>query len=79
MAFAGSSLGTAFVAVVLSTILGAACGYGIEFFELEMPFFLEEILLGLICAVGTAFCICKFQEIPEGLMSSRLGPACSCY
>ena len=69
------SLGTAFIAVILSTILGASCGYGIEFFELEMPFFLEEILLGLICASGTAFCICKFQDIPEGLILARLIPA----
>jgi hypothetical protein len=64
-----------FVAIALSTILGTGLGYGISLLETELPFFLAEVLLGVICATGAAFALAKFQDMPEGLMAKRLGPA----
>lgn len=72
---ASKSMVTAFLAVTLSTIAGGAMGYGLSVLEFELPFFLEEIGLGVICAVATAYCIGKFQDMPEGLLLARLGPA----
>ena len=64
-----------FVGVALSTILGASVGFALQFLEMEMPLFLEEIALGALCAVSTAYCLGKFQDMPEGLLAKRLGPA----
>ena len=72
---AGGSRLVAFVALCLTAVFGGALGYGIEFTELEMPFFLEELLLGIICATFTAFCLGKFLDMPDGLIFRRLGPA----
>ena len=69
------STSKAVLAVTLSTVLGGLLGLGLEFSQLEMPFFFEEILLGLICAVSTAYSLGKIQEMPEGLLMKRLGPA----
>lgn len=66
---------TAFIAIALSSICGGGMGYFISRYEIEMPFFLEEVLLGTICAVITAFCLAKLLELPEGLVVPRLLPA----
>ena len=66
---------TAFVAILLSSIFGGSLGFAITHFEIEMPFFLEEILLGSFCAVATAFCLAKMIDLPEGLIGQRLLPA----
>ena len=69
------SLTMGLVAVLLSTFLGGGLGFALEYLELEIPFFFEELALGLICALAAAFNLGKFQEMPEGLLSKRLGPA----
>jgi len=50
-------------------------GFGLSVIDLDMPFFLSEILMGVVCAVVTAYCIGKFQDMPEGLLGARLLPA----
>ena len=66
---------TFLLSVSLTTMLGALIGFGFSVLDFELPFFLEEIALGVICAVGAAFCIGKFQDMPDGLLYTRLGPA----
>lgn len=63
------------LAVALSMLFGGALGYGISILEMEMPFLLEEVLLGALCASVTAWCLSKFQELPEGLAAGRIVPA----
>lgn len=63
------------VSIILTMTLGGLMGFGVEFAELELPFFLEEIALGLICSVAATFCIGKIRDIPDGLIFARLGPA----
>ena len=71
----GHSRMVAFLAISLSSMLGTGLGFGISLLETELPFFLEEVIIGVLCAVAAAFCIGKFQEMPEGLLYARLGPA----
>ena len=69
------SLFAGFLAISLSTLFGGAIGFGFSMLEFELPFFLEEVLLGTVCATATAFCLGKFKEMPEGLLMQRLLPA----
>ena len=69
------SAGKTGLAVLMSMVLGGLLGLAIELTNLEMPFFLEEILLGVICSLGVAFALGKIQEMPDGLLFPRLGPA----
>jgi hypothetical protein len=69
------SLLAGFLAISLSMLLGGVIGFGFSVMEFGLPFFLEEILLGTVCATATAFCLGKFQEMPEGLLFQRLYPA----
>ena len=64
-----------FVAVGLATALGAGLGLAVQISELELPFFLEELGLGVLCSVVTAYAVGKLKEIPEGLLFPRLLPA----
>ena len=66
---------TGFLAVCLSVILGVGMGFGFSFLEFELPFFLEELMLGTICAGATAYCLGKFLDMPDGLIYKRVGPA----
>lgn len=66
-----------FIAVMLSMALGGLLGLGLELTDPDLPFFLEEVLLGTICATVTAFSLGKIQELPEGVIFGRLGPAAS--
>jgi hypothetical protein len=72
---AHQSTGKTALAVLMSAVLGGLLGLGIEITNLEMPFFLEEILLGVLCSSGVAYALGKIQEMPDGLLFPRLGPA----
>ena len=64
-----------FVAVGLATAFGAGLGLSIQLLEVGVPFFLEEIGLGVLCSVVTTYAVGKLKEIPEGLLIPRLIPA----
>lgn len=64
-----------FLAIALSMVFGGLIGFGFSLVEGELPFFLEELLLGTACATTTAFCLGKFKDMPEGLLFKRLYPA----
>lgn len=69
------STGKTLLAVGMSVMVGGLLGLVLELTQIEMPFFLEEILLGTLCCVGTAYGLGKIQEMPDGLLFPRLGPA----
>jgi hypothetical protein len=69
------SLVAGFLAIALSMLFGGLIGFGFSMLEFELPFFLEELILGTLCATATAFCLGKFKEMPEGLLFKRLYPA----
>lgn len=72
---AHQSAGKTALAVVMSMVLGSLMGLAIEITNLEMSFFLEEIMLGVLCSLGVAYALGKIQEMPDGLLFPRLGPA----
>jgi hypothetical protein len=69
------SLAQAVVAIGLATVLGGVLGLGWDHIPMDLPFFLEEVLLGLTCSTATAFLIGKFQDMPSWQLYPRLWPA----
>lgn len=67
--------GQAVLALALAVFFGGLLGLGWEHLPMELPFFLEELLLGIICATATAYVIGKFQDMPHWRLFPRLWPA----
>ncbi len=63
------------VAIGLVTAFGAALGLAWDLSDLDLPFFLEEVSLGIVCAVASAFLLGKFDDMPPHLLRRRLLPA----
>lgn len=72
---AAHSTAQGLVAIGLVTSFGAALGLGWDLSELDLPFFLEEISLGVLCAVTAAYLLGKFQDMPTHQITRRLLPA----
>ena len=67
-----SSWAMLFVAVGLAISVGAGLGLAIEVSDIELPFFLEELGLGILCSVITTYAVGKLKEIREGLLFPKL-------
>lgn len=61
--------------IALTTAFGGILGMGLSFLSFELPFFLEELGLGALCALGAAYSLGKMLEMPDGLLGPRLLPA----
>lgn len=69
------SMAQAVLAIGIATVFGGALGFTWDRIPMDLPFALEQITLGTICATGTAFLIGKFQDMPHWKLNKRLWPA----
>lgn len=64
--------GASAFAVILATLLGGFLGAAFGVLEMELPFVLDELLLGVLSAVGIAYVVGKHQGMEERNLLPRL-------
>lgn len=70
-----SSWLTAAVPIAIVTLFGGGLGWLWQEFGVGLPFLLEQLLLGTICAAACAGLVACLQSMPTWQLWPRLGPA----